>query len=209
MKKPFFFSVLYLFLIVSSVSAGNFFTMGEELFMQNKPQEATALLEKAILEEPENAKVYEYLGICYQQTGKQDEAIQVMKRGLTVSLTDKKVLYFNIGNSFFLMDKNSFAEEMYSEAIKEDSAYAAPYLNRALSRIKLKKYEDAVSDYTLYLSLDPSTAQRGKILQQVEILKGVAYDEQRKKEEAEKKRLEDEARQKALLSEVLNSQKQL
>lgn len=180
---------------------------GEELFLRNKPGDAAVLLEKALLSEPQNERLYEYLGICYQQLGKYEDAIRVMNRGLSVSVTNRHLLYLNIGNNYFLQGRFQFAEEMYTNAVTESPAFAPAYLNRALVRIKLNKYLDTVSDYRQYLSFEPASPQRGAILEHIRVLEDILSEETRKKEEQERLRREQEAREQALLNEVLNSLK--
>ena len=58
------------------------FARGEELFMQNKLQEAVPLLEGAIGENPSTPQVYLYLGAAYQALGLHEKAIDVFKQGI-------------------------------------------------------------------------------------------------------------------------------
>src|SRR4030043_421983 len=74
---------------------------GEKLFLQNKPQAALPLLEQALYENPDNERLYLYLGIVYEQLANPDKSIQVMRRGLNVARGVKDLLYFNIGNNLF------------------------------------------------------------------------------------------------------------
>ena len=178
---------------------------GEELFLRNRPREAAEQFEQTLLSEPQNERLYEYLGICYQQLGSYEDAIRVMNRGLSVALTNRHLLYLNIGNNYFLQNRLQFAEEMYTNSIAESAAFAPSYLNRALVRIKLNKYADAVSDYRRFLSLEPTSPQRGAILEHIRVLEDLLSEEARKIEEQERLRREQEARERALLNEVLNS----
>ena len=47
---------------------------GEQLFLDNKPREALPHLEKALYENPQNEKIYLYLGIVYEQIGDMEKS---------------------------------------------------------------------------------------------------------------------------------------
>jgi tetratricopeptide (TPR) repeat protein len=192
-------SLVPLLLAASVAFPGSaFLEKGEALFIANKPQEARPLLEGALDEDPGNERIYLYLGIVYQQLGDLSRAIEILKRGLNVASAYKDILYFNIGNDFFARKEYTVAEEMYSNAVSANRNLAEGYLNRANARLQLEGYEGAIADYTLYLQLKPQDLQRPRIEEVVRLLRQ-ALDEK------EKKRLDELARQKALMNDVLNS----
>ena len=112
--------------------------------------------------------------------------------------THKDLLYYNIGNNFFIRKEYSAAEEMYTSALAANARLPEASLNRANSRLALKSYEPAIADYTLFLQLRPDDPQRPKIEELIRLLRG-SLDE--------KARLaaEEAARQAALMNEVLNA----
>ena len=171
---------------------------GEKLFLQNRPKEAQPLLEQALYENPDDERLYLYLGIVYQQLGNADKSIQVMRRGLSVAKGVKDLLYFNIGNQLFGQKEYTMAEQMYSSALETDRTMAAAYLNRANARLELQNYPAARDDYVEYLRLDPATPQREPIERLIALLGGMLDEQARLKQE-------ELARQQALLNEVLNS----
>src|SRR5512136_2613550 len=91
---------------------------GEKLFLENRPQEALPPLEKALYEDPNNERLYLYLGIVYEQLGNLDKSVQVMRRGLSVARGVKDLLYFNLGNDLFRQKEYTVAEQMYSSALE-------------------------------------------------------------------------------------------
>ena len=171
---------------------------GEKLFLQNRPKEAQPLLEQALYENPDDERLYLYLGIVYQQLGNPDKAIQVMRRGLAVAKGVKDLLYFNIGNNLFGQKEYTMAEQMYTNALESNRTLAAAYLNRANARLDLQNYPAARDDYVEYLRLDPATPQREPIEKLIALLGGLLDEQARLKQE-------ELARQQALLNEVLNS----
>ena len=92
------------------------------------------------------------------------------------------------------------AEQMYSNALQINGALEVAYLNRANARLELEEFQEARQDYIDYLQLDPATHQRENIEKLIALLGQLI-------EEAERKRLEELERQKALLDEVLDTLK--
>jgi tetratricopeptide (TPR) repeat protein len=179
-------------------SASTFLEKGEALFIQNQPREAEPLLESALNDDPANEKIYLYLGIVYQQLGDLDKAIDMLKRGLSVSTSYKDLIYYNIGNDLFARKDYASAEQMYSEALGVNKNLAEGYLNRANARLQLQNYDAAVEDYTIFLQLQPQDPQRPQIEELIRLLSQM--------KEAKLKQQEEElARQKALMNDVLNS----
>jgi tetratricopeptide (TPR) repeat protein len=171
---------------------------GEKLFLENRPKEALPLLEQALYENPDNERIYLYLGIVYEQLSSPDKSIQVMRRGLSVARGVKDLLYFNIGNNLFRQKEYTLAEQMYSNALETNRVMEDAYLNRANARLQLESYPGARTDYIEYLRLAPATPQREAIEKIIALLGGML-------DEAERLKQEELARQKALLNEVLNS----
>jgi tetratricopeptide (TPR) repeat protein len=226
--------VFFVFLSLFPLFGESPFKRGEELFLQNKPREAAAILESALVQEPRNEKIYLYLGISYEQLKNHDKAISLMQRGLDFAVQYKDLLYYNLGNNFFSKGDGEKALEMYSKAIGVNGTLSDAYLNRANTQVKMDKLEGALNDYTLYLTMEPETPQRPQIEQMIRLLKNIFVEreaeklavEQKKREEEEKKRIEEEQvriaeekrkqeeerrrkeeaeRQKALLDEVMRS----
>lgn len=184
------------------------FAQGERLFLENKPLEASALLERATRENPSNEKAWLYLGICYQQLGRQDEAVAVFRKGLPVALSLSHVFYFNMGNSFLVQGRNAFAEEMYGQSIQAKPDWAPPFLNRANARMAQEKYPDAVADYTVYLSINPSTPQAESIRKVIDLIGMTQAAEAARKAAEEARRLAEEQARQALLAAVADSLRQ-
>lgn len=152
--------------------AYDYFAEGERLFRENKPADAIPLLYQASQIQGTDPRVFVYLGICYQQTGKYADAISTFMKGTSAPGTDRKTLFFNAGNVYFIQNSYTEAVTMYSRAIGIDSAYAPAFLNRANARVKLAQFPEAVNDYTLYLTLDPASWQQEPIRQLIALLSG-------------------------------------
>ena len=139
------------------------FEEAEELFRMNKPAEAIPLFESIINDDTVNPLIWVYLGVSYYQTGEYEKSIEICVKGLSNPDTEHKVLAYNAGNSAYLMRNYAKADDFYATAMKEDSSYAPPVLNRANAQLKQDNIEGAKENYELYLSLNPSTPQRENI----------------------------------------------
>jgi len=154
------------------------FEQGEQLLLYNKPQEAKIKLEEALRKDSSNEKIYLYLGIVYEQLSEYNKAIDIMRNGLLVATTIKDLLYFNIGNNYFIQSDNILAEKNYTFAIAENSALAGAYLNRANTHVNLKHYQEAIVDYKIYLRLKPAAPQRREIEKLIALLQeSISEDE--------------------------------
>ena len=166
---------------------------GMALFERNKPAEAIAFLEADIAGGNPLPEEYNYLGLAYCQIGNYEKAAEAFKKGTAASGTSKKILYFNMGNACFAMQKWQEAVDAYSMAIVADPAYAAPVLNKAGTEVKMDRLQEAEADYKRFLTLKPEDEQRPQIE------KVIALIEEELAARAEKERLaaEEAARVKA------------
>lgn len=178
--------------------ASVFLEKAEAAFAANRPGEARPLLEGALAEDSANERLYLYLGIVYQQLGDPAKAIATFKRGLAVPGSRKDLLYYNIGNNLFGRGEYAAAEEMYSSALAIDARLPEASLNRANARLALKGYEGAVADYTLFLQLRPQDPQAPRIEEVIRLIRLALDDEARR-------RADEQARQAALMNEVMNA----
>jgi tetratricopeptide (TPR) repeat protein len=171
---------------------------GEKLFLNDKPAEARPLLEAALNEDPGNERLYLYLATCWDQLGEANRAIAVLRRGLDISLEFKDLFYYNMGNDYLRIEEYAVAEEMFTSAIAANRKLAEGYLNRGNARLKLSDYQGVLSDYQTYLSMKPNSSQAEPVQKIMDYLRAMLAA-------AEKKRLDDAEKQKALMNEVLNS----
>jgi Tfp pilus assembly protein PilF len=197
MKKKFAGFALLL-LSSAAFAASPSLKKAEDLYLQNDPSDAKPLFEAAITEEPSNELPYLYLGIVYQQLGDPDRAISVYKRGLNIASQYRDLFLNNIGRCFFDQKQYTFAEQSFSEAIAINPRSADAYLVRANARMQLKNYDGAVEDYTVFLQLKPDDSQRPQI---EEVLRLIS----KMKEASLARQKEEEARQKALMNQVMSS----
>ncbi|MFO8063128.1 MAG: tetratricopeptide repeat protein [Spirochaetota bacterium] len=221
MSRKFTTAVMFLIALIT-VSAGgqSLLEQGEDKFMRNQPKEAVPLLEDALEEDPENAQIYLYLGVAYEQLGRDEEAVEILREGVQTASDEREKLFFNLATNLRRAEQYEEAEDTYSEAISADSMYAPAYLARANLRVELEEYEPAIEDYEIYLEIEPDSEHKSNVEQMISLLRDkleererrAAEEEERNKRaqelaerEAERRREEEAAKQRALLDNVLNS----
>lgn len=203
MKKNIFVSgILFLAL------AGAFCeSEGERLFKTNNPGGAVSLLEKDISAGNVSADTYNFLGLAYFQLGQYDKAIDAFERGMNSSVANRKLLSFNEGNVAYSAGNYSKAESCYSLALAASPDFYSALLNRANTRLMLKKYSDCLVDYKRFVAEQPDDPQTPEIKRLIAYLEqeiqrqeeeAVRLAEEQRRLEEENKRLQQEmARQKA------------
>jgi tetratricopeptide (TPR) repeat protein len=196
------FPIILFSLLGTLLFAQSSFVKGEELFLQNKPNEALSILEQAVVEDPAHVEAALYLGIAYQQLNKFDEAIAVYRKILPRAGAQSALISYNLGNVYFSRGNASFAEQYYSQAISSDPVYASAYLNRANSRVKSGMLQDGVLDYRQYLTLEPNSPKRSQIESLIAFIENEAVMEEQRKIMAEAEAKAEAERRQRLLDEV-------
>ncbi|MDR2095695.1 MAG: tetratricopeptide repeat protein [Treponema sp.] len=204
MKKILFMFVVFL-LVYGSVRAQNSFSYGEELFMNNKPDEALKYLEAAVVEDPAFVKAHLYLGIVYIQLRRLDDAITIYKRILPRAGNDTALIAYNLGNAYFIKGQPAFAQQFYSQAIDMDGTFASAYLNRANSLIRSGAVGEAVPDYQQFLMLEPQSPKKPQIERLITFIRDEIAAEEQRKQLAEELARQEEERRRQLLDDITAS----
>lgn len=153
-----------------SIFCLDLFEEGLSLYQKGLYAEAIPLLYQASLNEATESHVFVYLGLSYQQIGKNADAISTFIRGTSSNKTDHAVLFFNAGNVYFIQNSFTDAELMYTKSLEVNKNFSKAWLNRANARIKIGKMQEALQDYTQFLLLDPANWQANAIKQMIELL---------------------------------------
>ena len=200
--------VLILLVFIAFHSFGelseNALSKGQGLFLENKPADAIIWLELALKETPEDKNIYNYLGIAYEQIGENKKAIDTYNRGLGFAEDLKSLFFTNIANNMSILGNYDSAIDYYTEAI--NIAYNGDAIrNRAGEYLRKQLFEEALRDYKLYISMESDPYQGDEIKIVINLLEQKLDEIAILQLEKERKRLEEEARQRDLLSQVLNS----
>ena len=203
--------IRFIIILCFYVVSGNFASVnntelssGIDFFLKNKPEQAASLFEIALKKDPGSNKIYNYLGIVYEQLGENRKAIETYTRGLEVAGDLKSAFLTNIANNLSIMGNYEDAINYYTQAINIDNNGDA-LRNRAGEYLRKQFYSEALSDYKLYLANEINPYQEEEIKRVINLLELKLDELVRKQLEDERKRLEEEARQKELLNQVLNS----
>jgi len=159
-----------------------------EAFRNNKPQEAMALFEVALQENPLHVEANFWLAITYEQTGKYDQAIVLLNSMLEKGLGDTHRVYFNLANNYVRKSDNTTAMTMYAKSIEQKPDYALAYYNRGNSQVRTGAYGGAKSDYEKFIALD---ANHAKVPDAKAMIAAINAETAR----MEKLKLEEQARQ--------------
>lgn len=199
-----------LFIFLVSICFFNFIfaeTEGEKAFKENRPSDAIILLEKEINDGTSSTNAYNFLGLSYYQLGNFEKSVEIFEKGLEIPGTNKKILAFNQGNSYFAMKKYQDAIKKYSLAFSADSNFTKALLNRANAYLMANELQSSLNDYEKYIILEPEDSQKEEILLMIDALKKelerrleeekIAALEAEKRAEEEKRLQEEMARIKA------------
>lgn len=185
--------------------SGDLAEQGQKLFLENKPAEAAPLLEQASRQAGADEMLFLYLGISYMQLTRYDEAMAAFRRGLSAASSYTHLFHFNIGNTFFMQNRNSFALESYTAALAANTNYAPAYLNRANVHMRLGDTKSAVSDYGVYLALDPASGQAAEIRRLLDLLNTRIAAAQQEEALRQAQKEAEEAARAALMETVAQS----
>ena len=199
------FGLLILILGAPFLAAQDSFAKGEDLFMQNKPQEALQYLESAVAEDPAHVQAFLYLGIAYLQLNRADDAIAAYQKILPLGGAQTAKIAFNLGNAYFVKGDYAHAKESYTQAIASDPSYASAYLNRANALVKNGELSNALADYQAFLDIDSGSPKRDQVVKLIAFIKAQFAAEEQRRAAAEQAAKAEVDRKKKLLDEVAGS----
>ncbi|MCH8904169.1 MAG: tetratricopeptide repeat protein [Bacteroidetes bacterium] len=130
---------------------------GNIYYYSNKPDEAMADFNKAILLDEKHAGAYFNRALLFTDLGDQDMAIADYSRSIEF---DEGFVhaYYNRGVQYYFKKEYEKAASDYSNAIELNPEMLKALRNRGLAYIHLEEFELALSDFTKTIELDPSSA---------------------------------------------------
>lgn len=177
-------------------------------FQHDRMADAVPLLQAAIQADPAHGEAIRMLAVAYERIGRTDDAIELLRTSVEVegmTLRESGRIAFDLAALYQRTNVPVEAVAYYSAALQYDNTIAAAYLNRANTRVATGDYGRAVSDYQLYLALQPDARQRPQIEQMVALLTAEAEAQRVAREEAQRaaeaaaeaRRVAEEERQRA------------
>lgn len=167
MKKRFCLFTIVFFVFSVLLSAQS---QGEKLFKENKPKEAVQVLENEILNNQISANTYNFLGLGYYQLEEYAKSLDAFERGIKAQPSNKKLLSFNKGNTYYVMKDYASAIEAYTQSFLDDATFYEALLNRANAFLMADQLNNAKTDYELFIEKCPEDSQRPKIEKLIQAL---------------------------------------
>lgn len=93
-------------------------------------------------------------GIVYENSNEFEKAEENYKKAIDLNDDNLIVICFNIAHLYNHWNKSDMAIAYYSLAIEHDSDYRSAYTNRGEAKLRLKLYNEAISDFNMAILLD-------------------------------------------------------
>ncbi len=130
--------------------------LGESYFMSGRAEKAIEEFKQLIEVDP-TARSYAFLGLCYRQLGRFDEAQKYFQEGLKKDPRNPACL-FNIGYIEERQGNHEAAEQRFQEVLRLSPDNAEALLELANLRITSKRYAEAAELLRKYVRVSPSPA---------------------------------------------------
>lgn len=101
---------------------------GNDAARQGLYQEAAYLFRAALRFDPDNAPLYNNLGLSLSECGRQLEAFEAFSQALRLA-PESPIIHNSMGNLCFLLYRMQEAIAHYQQAVRLDSTYVPPYIN--------------------------------------------------------------------------------
>ena len=157
------FTGTYLFAQTKGVIENSGLSRGETLFKENNAKDAVQVLEYEIMNGQVSDNSYNFLGLGYYQLGEYDKSLDAFRRGLKVQPDNKKILSYNMGNTYYALKDYASAITAYSEAMQAEPNFYEALLNRANALLMSGQLLSAKDDYIDFIGNCPDDPQRERI----------------------------------------------
>ena len=189
----------------AQTGGGRLYDQAIEAMQYDDIDAAVPLLEAHLQATPADADAVRVLAYAYERSGRTDSALALLERATAdarLSDAQRALTAFDRGGALARGGRWDQAQTAFSEAIAFDSDLSRAYLNRANAALNALSFEQAATDYRLYLVLEPATPQRPQIERVLALLESAIEEErqavaERERLEAERERRAEIARQEA------------
>jgi tetratricopeptide (TPR) repeat protein len=130
--------------------------LGESYFISGKAEKAIEVFKQLIELDP-SARSYAFLGLCYRQLGRFDEARKYFEEGLKKDPRNPPCL-FNIGYIEEHQGNHEAAEQHFQEVLRLNPNHSESLLELANLRIAGKRYAEAAELLRKFIRVSPSPA---------------------------------------------------
>lgn len=140
---------------------------GRALWMQGNAEEASAVLNALIKGTPQEGEGYPYLAELLIGTGKNDEAVKLLRKGLQVAPNDGR-LHVMLAK---LLPPGDEAAKLFKEATQLRNEYFDAYAGLGKMQLQLRQLDDAEKSLRKALSLNAKDADTLAALAEVSLLR--------------------------------------
>ncbi len=177
----------------------------EQLFLENRPEEAIPEFQTALREEPERVQLYLQLAVAYEQTNRPDQATAILEQGLERNPGQAHMFFHNLAVQRIRRSDFEEAERLLLSAIDHDPDFALPWRNLGNISVETGEYSEAIERYEQYLDRAPDSAARDSVVQMIGYLNDLLLAEERRIEAEEQARAEAERRRAEIQEAVRRS----
>jgi tetratricopeptide (TPR) repeat protein len=127
---------------------------GYDLVLAGKVDEAIAMANALLADDPHNAKARNLIGLALYKAGDTEGAVAQYLQALEID--DKYAeAHFNLGNAYQLLGQVEEAETEFLEAVKHESKYVLAHFNLAILYRDSGRTEQALREFRACVDLDP------------------------------------------------------
>ena len=133
----------------TAILAGLEYSIGEHIIvidndLQDPPKVAIELYKKVLLIQPNDARIYNNIGIIFKELGKLNKAIKIFKKALLLKPNDE-IIYNNLGNTFHDQNNLDNAISAFKKSIDLNPNYEQA--THLLASLNGNNVEKAPSNY--------------------------------------------------------------
>ncbi|MFA5009973.1 MAG: tetratricopeptide repeat protein [Patescibacteria group bacterium] len=141
--------------------------LADEHFEKGELKKAENLYLKILGKEPDDAGLYNKLGLIYLQSKNFKDARSALKQALKLE-PENDTFYNNLGLLYYEMESYDGAIDAYEKSIAINDKIPSRLVNLGLAYFMTKKYRKAADAYEKAIILDPRNEQTQELLKQAE-----------------------------------------
>jgi len=139
----------------------------DHLAEKGKLKKAEKIYLDLIVENPQEARFYNKLGLVYAQQGAFKDAQDALKQALTIE-PDNDTVYNNLGLVAYKEERFDEAAQYYEKSLEINNTIPSRFVNLGLAYFMQKKYRKAADAFEQALILEPANEEYKKLLAEAE-----------------------------------------
>jgi tetratricopeptide (TPR) repeat protein len=129
-------------------------------------QEAEAIYQSILQEQPRHPDALHLLGVIAHQVGKNEIAVDLIEKAININPTISDY-YNNCGEAYRALHKNDLAMARYEQAIAIEPVIADAHYNMGLALQELDRQDEAIAHYEQALAIKPDIAEAHRHLSRI------------------------------------------